>query len=83
MPAEVARVMLKPNSFFEYNPTLDIPPSSQAFNQSVLYDDTKASLNGYANGYANGHANGHADGVNGATEVMAGSSLNGSCCGKT
>ncbi|KAI3620148.1 hypothetical protein CBS9595_002115 [Malassezia furfur] len=41
MPAEVARVMLKPNSFFEYNPTMDVPPSSQAFNQSVLYDGSK------------------------------------------
>lgn len=82
MPAEVARVMLKPNSFFEYNPTLDIPPSSQAFNQSILYDDAKASLNGHANGHANSHANGHANGVNGATEAMAGASLNGSCCGK-
>lgn len=38
MPAEVARVMLKPNSFFEYNPALDVPPSKQSFNQSTLYD---------------------------------------------
>ncbi|WFD43807.1 primary-amine oxidase [Malassezia psittaci] len=41
MPAEVARVMLKPNSFFEYNPTLDVPPSSQLFNQSILYENAK------------------------------------------
>lgn len=49
MPAEVARVMLKPNSFFEYNPTLDVPPSSQTFNKSILYEDaTSGGMNGAA-----------------------------------
>ncbi|ORY81302.1 primary-amine oxidase [Leucosporidium creatinivorum] len=36
MPAESARVILKPNNFFNYNPTMDVPPSTQKFNQSVL-----------------------------------------------
>lgn len=43
MPAETARVLIKPNGFFEYNPTLDVPPSKQAFNQSVSYEDSKAN----------------------------------------
>lgn len=60
MPAEVGRVMLKPNSFFEYNPTMDVPPSSQSFNQSVLYDDLKKAngVNGTTQAMANASLNG-------------------------
>ena len=36
MPSEILRVNLKPVNFFEKNPALDVPPSEQAFNQSVL-----------------------------------------------
>ncbi|EXK24379.1 primary-amine oxidase [Fusarium oxysporum f. sp. melonis 26406] len=39
MPAEIAQMHLKPFNFCEYNPTNDVPPSSQAFNKSVLYED--------------------------------------------
>lgn len=41
MPAETARVSLKPYGFFEYNPTLDVPPSVQSFNKSVSYEESK------------------------------------------
>lgn len=36
MPCEVIKVALKPVNFFEKNPALDVPPSTQDFNQSVL-----------------------------------------------
>ena len=36
MPAEVIKVMLKPVNFFDKNPALDVPPSTQAFNRSTL-----------------------------------------------
>lgn len=35
MPVEVFRVGLKPVSFFERNPALDVPPSRQSVNKSV------------------------------------------------
>jgi hypothetical protein len=36
--AESVRIALKPVGFFNYNPTMDVPPSNQTFNQSKLYD---------------------------------------------
>lgn len=42
MPAEIAQMHLKPYNFCNYNPTNDVPPSSQAFNCSVLYEDQQA-----------------------------------------
>jgi primary-amine oxidase len=36
MPCEIIKVSLKPVNFFEKNPALDVPPSEQAFNKSVL-----------------------------------------------
>jgi primary-amine oxidase len=36
MPCEILKVSLKPVNFFERNPAIDVPPSTQAFNQSVL-----------------------------------------------
>ena len=36
MPCEVLKVSLKPVNFFDKNPALDVPPSEQHFNQSVL-----------------------------------------------
>lgn len=41
MSAETERVSLKPYGFFEYNPTLDVPPSTQSFNKSVSYEESK------------------------------------------
>ena len=36
MPSEVIKVLLKPVNFFDKNPALDVPPSSQDFNRSTL-----------------------------------------------
>lgn len=36
MPVEIATVVLQPADFFDRNPALDVPPSAQALNQSVL-----------------------------------------------
>jgi len=38
--AESVRIALKPVGFFNYNPTMDVPPSTQAFNNSKSYDPT-------------------------------------------
>ncbi|OCF32139.1 hypothetical protein I316_06295 [Kwoniella heveanensis BCC8398] len=35
MPAEFVRIALKPVGFCNYNPTMDVPPSNQAFNKST------------------------------------------------
>jgi primary-amine oxidase len=42
MPVERVSVMLKPDGFFTKNPALDVPQSSQAFNQSTLHPEGKA-----------------------------------------
>ncbi|KAL4990682.1 copper amine oxidase [Aspergillus falconensis] len=42
MPVERVSVMLKPDGFFTKNPALDVPQSSQAFNQSTLHPEAKA-----------------------------------------
>lgn len=36
MPCEIIKVSLKPVNFFDKNPALDVPPSEQASNKSVL-----------------------------------------------
>lgn len=33
-------VSLKPNDFFSVNPAIDVPASTQAFNQSTMYRPT-------------------------------------------
>jgi primary-amine oxidase len=38
-PCEVIKVAFKPVNFFSKNPALDVPPSSQQFNQSVLLSE--------------------------------------------
>lgn len=35
MPIETLKVMFRPNNFFDKNPALDVPPSTQETNQSV------------------------------------------------
>lgn len=42
MPCEVLKVSLKPVNFFDKNPALDVPPSEQAFNKSVLAGQAQA-----------------------------------------
>ena len=39
MPCEIIKVALKPVNFFDKNPALDVPPSSQEFNQSTLVSE--------------------------------------------
>lgn len=62
MPCETLRVALKPVNFFEKNPALDVPPSVQNLNQSVLVSEThrqgvtEAQVNGH--GSLNGTVNG-------------------------
>ena len=36
MPCDVIKVAMKPVNFFERNPAIDVPPSSQDFNKSTL-----------------------------------------------
>lgn len=36
MPVEIIKVQLRPVNFFDKNPALDVPPSVQTFNKSVL-----------------------------------------------
>lgn len=36
MPCEIIKVFMKPVNFFDKNPALDVPPSQQDFNKSVL-----------------------------------------------
>ena len=42
MPAEKMMVSLKPTSFFEYNPSNDVPRSDQRLNKSTLYESANA-----------------------------------------
>ncbi|KIV98846.1 uncharacterized protein PV09_09417 [Verruconis gallopava] len=43
MPCETMTVSLKPSGFFEQNPALDVPQSTQRANRSVLYEQFKLS----------------------------------------
>lgn len=40
MPMESVKVQLRPDGFFTKNPALDVPPSTQSFNQSTLHPET-------------------------------------------
>ncbi|KAK5704182.1 hypothetical protein LTR97_003195 [Elasticomyces elasticus] len=40
MPCEIIKVALKPVNFFERNPAIDVPPSTQEFNKSTLLSET-------------------------------------------
>ncbi|GAB7346684.1 hypothetical protein MBLNU459_g1806t2 [Dothideomycetes sp. NU459] len=40
MPCEIIKVSLKPVNFFDKNPALDVPPSTQEFNKSTLLSET-------------------------------------------
>jgi primary-amine oxidase len=39
MPYEILTIHLKPVNFFDENPALDVPPSTQAFNKSNLLSE--------------------------------------------
>ncbi|GAA5865263.1 hypothetical protein JCM8547_008334 [Rhodosporidiobolus lusitaniae] len=72
MPAEMVRIHLKPNSFFTYNPTMDVPPSNQAFNKSSKAFDKMLKM-GADSGPAATDGNGLETNGNGLVK-------NGSCC---
>lgn len=40
MPCEIIKVSMKPVNFFDKNPALDVPPSTQEFNRSTLVSET-------------------------------------------
>ena len=40
MPCEIIKVSLKPVNFFDKNPALDLPPSTQEFNKSTLLSES-------------------------------------------
>jgi len=48
MPVEIIKVSLKPVNFFSKNPALDVPPSTQAFNKSVLVEAKPAATEAVA-----------------------------------
>ncbi|KAI6323560.1 hypothetical protein MCOR34_001812 [Pyricularia oryzae] len=56
MPCEVLRVTMRPVNFFDRNPALDVAPSTQDFNQSVLLNG--AGRNGGGCGANGNGANG-------------------------
>lgn len=39
MPCEIIKVAFKPVNFFDKNPAIDVPPSTQEFNKSTLLSD--------------------------------------------
>ena len=39
MPCEIIKVSMKPVNFFDKNPALDVPPSTQDFNKSTLLSE--------------------------------------------
>jgi len=39
MPCEILKVSLKPVNFFDRNPAIDVPPSTQDFNKSILLSE--------------------------------------------
>lgn len=41
MPCEILKIHLKPVNFFDKNPALDVPPSEQSFNKSVLISNAE------------------------------------------
>ncbi|WPH00379.1 Copper amine oxidase 1 [Acrodontium crateriforme] len=46
MPCEMIKVTLKPVNFFDKNPAIDVPPSTQEFNRSTLAAEAKVGTNG-------------------------------------
>lgn len=40
MPCEIIKVAMRPVNFFDKNPAIDVPPSTQEFNKSTLVSET-------------------------------------------
>lgn len=54
MPCEILKVSFKPVNFFDRNPALDVPPSTQEFNKSTLLTDAHHQSAGQASVDAEG-----------------------------
>ncbi|CCX31810.1 Similar to Copper amine oxidase 1; acc. no. Q12556 [Pyronema omphalodes CBS 100304] len=72
MPCEIIRVGFKPHNFWERNPGIDVPPSSQERNKSILLGGKVGTgVNGDATSHRQGQVeakvgmNGHIEKVNG------------------
>ncbi|CAK1361735.1 unnamed protein product [Cercospora beticola] len=65
MPAEIAQVHLKPYNFCLFNPTNDVPPSTQSFYKSTAYEET---LPVRTNGCCSENGTAATNGVNGVHE---------------
>ena len=77
MPCEILKVAFKPVNFFDRNPAIDVPPSTQMVNRST-------ALNGGSTNGTNGHgaSNGEAAVRHQQTQATAVVDGNG-CCGGT
>ncbi|KAF2772625.1 hypothetical protein EJ03DRAFT_266575 [Teratosphaeria nubilosa] len=53
MPVEILKVALKPVNFFDKNPAMDVPPSTQDFNRSTLTSEihTQGSMEAKVDGH--------------------------------
>lgn len=71
MPCETHMIHLKPNDFFSANPAIDVPASTQLFNQSKLFSPKAAAPQGNLQGNAQVEAEAKANG------------LGASCCSET
>ncbi|KAI5776904.1 copper amine oxidase [Geopyxis carbonaria] len=85
MPCETIKVSLKPVNFFTRNPGIDVPPSTQEVNKSVLLGNQSASGAGVGGPQATARVNGNG-GLN--VDVAASGAANGNgngngngCCG--
>jgi primary-amine oxidase len=65
MPCETHMIHLKPNDFFTANPAIDVPASTQAFNQSKRFDaaKSKSQAQGHLQGDAKVEAEAKANGL--------------------
>lgn len=55
MPCEIIKVAMKPVNFFDKNPALDVPPSSQEFNKSTLLSEAHKQGTGSVEGKIDGN----------------------------
>lgn len=55
MPVETLSVTFKPNSFFDVNPSMDVP-GVKDLQSAAAFDANSATQNGHANGNTNGNA---------------------------
>ncbi|TKA58158.1 hypothetical protein B0A55_12175 [Friedmanniomyces simplex] len=52
MPCEIIKVALKPVNFFDKNPAIDVPPSTQEFNKSTLISEAHKKIHSRQAGFS-------------------------------